>query len=129
MSADSWYFSAPFDYAHVHRLGKVDLQERFRRVEETMKRLSDGATGVRSGLSDTRYVKHLVVYLVSFLIKNMIRLLDEAEALDQLSRELHGRVSELVASLDGNFWLPCLRHIVFPSSSRSCSKRRCTSTG
>jgi hypothetical protein len=35
----------------------------------------------------------------------MIRLLDEAEALDQLSRELHGKVSEVVASLDGNFWL------------------------
>lgn len=59
-----------------------DLQERFRRVEETMKKLSDGATEVRSSLSDTR-------------------LLDEAEALDQLSRELHGRVSEVVASLDG----------------------------
>ncbi|KAI9458624.1 putative peripheral membrane protein [Lactarius psammicola] len=59
-----------------------DLQERFRRVEETMKRLSDGATEVRSGLSDTR-------------------LLDEAEALDRLSRELHGRVSEVVTSLDG----------------------------
>ena len=38
--------------------------------------------------------------------KNMIRLLDEAEALDQLSRELHIRVSEIVASLDGKFCYP-----------------------
>ncbi|KAH9171318.1 putative peripheral membrane protein [Lactarius sanguifluus] len=59
-----------------------DLQERFRRVEETMKKLSDGAAEVRSSLSDTR-------------------LLDEAEALDQLSRESHGRISEIVTSLDG----------------------------
>ncbi|KAH9061060.1 putative peripheral membrane protein [Lactarius vividus] len=59
-----------------------DLQERFRHVEETMKKLSDGAAEVRSSLSDTRP-------------------LDEAEALDQLSRESHGRISEIITSLDG----------------------------
>ena len=69
-----------------------------------MKRLSDGATGVRSSLSDTRYVRHLVVR--RFSKKYVIRLLDEAEALDRLSRELHGRVLELVASLDGNYSYP-----------------------
>lgn len=42
------------------------------------------------------------------LFKNTIRLLDEAEALDQLSRELHIRVSEIVASLDGKFLAPLL---------------------
>lgn len=66
MSADSWYFSTPFGYAHVHHTRKVDLQERFRRVEETMKKLTDGATEVRSGLSDTRYVGDLVVCLDAF---------------------------------------------------------------
>jgi GTP1/Obg family GTP-binding protein len=77
-----------------------------------MKKLSDGAAEVRLGLSDTRYVRDLVVRLgVSF--KNAIRLLDEAEALDQLSRELHIRVSEIVASLDGKFQLPYLRHIIY----------------
>ena len=59
-------FSTPFGYPHVHHLRKVDLQERFRRVEETMKKLSDGATEVRSGLSDTRYVRNLVVCLGAF---------------------------------------------------------------
>ncbi|KAH9026734.1 putative peripheral membrane protein [Lactarius pseudohatsudake] len=66
--------------ADACRRTHVDLQERFRRVEETMKKLGDGAAEVR--LSDTR-------------------LLDEAEALDQLSRESHGRISEIVTSLDG----------------------------
>lgn len=42
--------------AHVYvRTG--DLQERFRQIEATMKRLADGAAEVRSSLSDTRYVK------------------------------------------------------------------------
>ena len=63
------------------------------------------------------------------LFKNTIRLLDEAEALDQLSRELHIRVSEIVASLDSKFWLPCLCYIVCPSLSRSRSARRYTSNG
>ncbi|KAF8267535.1 hypothetical protein EI94DRAFT_1730240 [Lactarius quietus] len=69
------------DYVSNEKMHQVQMRS-FRRVEETMKKLSDGAAEVRSGLSDTR-------------------LLDEAEALDQLSRELHVRVSEIVASLDG----------------------------
>ena len=72
-----------------------------------MKKLTDGATEVRSGLSDTRYVGDLVICLDAFF-KNTIRLLDEAEALDQLSRELHIRVSEIVASLDGKLLAPLL---------------------
>ncbi len=111
----------------VHHLGKVDLQERFHRVEETMKKLSDGATEVRSSLSDTRYVGNLVVRFDVF--SRMTRLLQEAEALDQLSRELHIRVSEVVASLDGKIWVPLSRNIVCSSSSSSCSKRRCAPSG
>ncbi|KAI9507608.1 putative peripheral membrane protein [Russula earlei] len=58
-----------------------ELRERFHQIEASMKRLSGGAAEVRSSLSDTR-------------------LLDEAEALDQLARELHGKVSEVVSGLD-----------------------------
>ena len=43
----------------------------------------------------------------------MIRLLDEAEALDQLSRDLYLRVSEIVASLDSKLRLSCLRGIIY----------------
>ncbi|KAF8467125.1 autophagy-related protein 11-domain-containing protein [Russula ochroleuca] len=58
-----------------------ELQERFHQIEASMKRLSDDATEVRLSLSDTRF-------------------LDEAEALDQLSRELLSKVSEVVSGLD-----------------------------
>ena len=43
----------------------------------------------------------------------MIRLLDEAEALDQVSRDLYLRVSEIVASLDSKLRLSCLRGIIY----------------
>ncbi|KAH9962908.1 hypothetical protein BC827DRAFT_1195700 [Russula dissimulans] len=74
-----------------------ELQERFHQIETSMRRLSDGAAEVRSSLSDTRP-------------------LDEAEALDQLARELLGKVSEVVSSLDSpvaNFeaLLPELRQL------------------
>ncbi|KAI0250611.1 putative peripheral membrane protein [Lactifluus subvellereus] len=67
--------------AGVCRRTHDDLQERFHHIETTMKRLGEGATEVRLNLSDTS------------------RLLDEAEALDQQSRELHSRVSEVVSAL------------------------------
>ncbi|KAH9973939.1 autophagy-related protein 11-domain-containing protein [Russula compacta] len=65
--------------AHV---GEDTMKGSFLRVEETMKRLVDGATGVRQVLSDTI-------------------LLDEAERLDQLSLKLDVRVSEAVYIANG----------------------------
>ena len=40
--------------------------------------------------------------MFDFLKQTTIRLLDEAEALDQLSRELHTKVSEVVSAFDSN---------------------------
>ena len=82
-----------------------------------MKRLSDGATEVRLSLSDTRYVRAL--FMRSFVLK-IIRLLDEAVALDQLARELLSKASEVVSGLESNFLIPGLSHIVCSSSRRSC---------
>ncbi|KAI0277952.1 hypothetical protein BGY98DRAFT_976913 [Russula aff. rugulosa BPL654] len=59
-----------------------ELQDRFQQIEASMKRLSDGATDVRLSLSDTS------------------TLLDEATTLDQLARELLGKVSDVVSGLD-----------------------------
>ena len=67
-----------------------------------MKRLSDGAAEVRLSLLDTRYVRAAVICSASFLKQTTVRLLDEAEALDELSRELHAKVSEVVSALDSN---------------------------
>jgi len=67
-----------------------------------MKRLSDGAAEVRLSLSDTRYVGAAVIRSTSFVKQTTIRLLDEAEALDQLSREMHTKVSEVVSAFDSN---------------------------
>jgi hypothetical protein len=83
----------------------VDLQERFHQIEARMKRLSDGATEVRLSLSDTRYVGVRIICSIS---SNIIRVLDEAEALDQLARELLGSVSEVVSGLDSKIWIPGL---------------------
>ncbi|KAI0298723.1 putative peripheral membrane protein [Multifurca ochricompacta] len=78
------------DYVSAEKMRQVadacrrthgDLQERFHHVEATMKRLSDGAAEVRLILSDTK-------------------ILNEAEALNQLSHESHGKVSEVISSLD-----------------------------
>lgn len=67
-----------------------------------MKRLSDGAAEVRLSLLDTRYVRAAVICSTSFVKQTTIRLLDEAEALDQLSREMHIKVSEVVSAFDSN---------------------------
>jgi hypothetical protein len=81
-----------------------------------MKRLSDGATEVRLSLSDTRYVR---ARIVCSIFSSIVRPLDEAEALDQLARELLGKVSEIVSGLDSKLWIPGLSHIVYSSSRRS----------
>jgi hypothetical protein len=88
-----------------------------------MKRLSDGATEVRLSLSDTRYVRAL--FICSFFL-NIIRLLDEAAASDQLARELLSKASDIVSGLESNFIVPGLFYIVYSSSRRSCCKRRDT---
>jgi len=80
----------------------ADLRERFHDIEASMKKLSDGAAEVRLSLSDTRYVRAVVMCSTSFIKQTTIRLLDEAEALDQLSRELHTKVSEVVSAFDSN---------------------------
>src|SRR6266850_639772 len=95
----------------------VDLQERFQEIEASMKRLSDGAAEVRSSFSDTRYVRAAVI--CSTFSNDIIRLLDEAEALDKLTRELHGKISEVVSGFDSNIWTLGLSHIVYSSSPRS----------
>jgi hypothetical protein len=82
-----------------------------------MKRLSDGAAEVRSSFSDTRYVR--VAVICSTYSNDVIRLLDEAEALEKLSRELHGKISEVVSGFDSNIWTLSLSHIVYSSSLRS----------
>ena len=68
-----------------------------------MKRLSDGATEVRLSLSDTRYVRAL--FICSFFL-NIIRLLDEAAASDQLARELLSKASDIVSGLESNSSYP-----------------------
>lgn len=67
-----------------------------------MKRLLDGAAEVRLSLSDTTYVRAAVSCSISLLQQTSIRLLDEAETFDQLSRELHTKVSEVVSAFDSN---------------------------
>jgi autophagy-related protein 11 len=91
-------------------VGTGELQERFHQIETSMRRLSDGAAEVRSSLSDTRYVGSLVT---SWIFSDFVRPLDEAEALDQLARELLGKVSEVVSSLDSNLWTLGLSHIIY----------------
>jgi hypothetical protein len=46
-------------------------------------------------------------------LNNIIRLLDEAEALDKLTHELHGKVSEVVSGFDSNSWTLNLSHNVY----------------
>ncbi|KAH9973833.1 hypothetical protein BGW80DRAFT_1306660 [Lactifluus volemus] len=69
-----------------------DLRDRFHQIETKMKNLGEGAAEVRSSLSDTR-------------------ILDEAEALDQQSRELHSKISEVVSAIHSEF-LPPFRQFV-----------------
>ena len=97
-----------------------ELQERFHQIEATMRRLSDGATEVRSSLSDTRYVRARIVFSIS---SSIVRPLNEAEALDQLARELLGKVSEVVSGLDSKLWILGLSHIVYSSMHRSGRQR------
>lgn len=85
-----------------------------------MKRLSDGATEVRSSLSDTRYVRARIVFSIS---SHIVRPLDEAEALDQLARELLGKVSEVVSGLDSKLWIQDWFHIIYSSMHRSGRQR------
>lgn len=95
------FFDSLFIMARVFIFGTEELQERFHQIEATMKRLSDGAAEVRMSLSDTRYVRAWVVCLIS---SSIIRPIDEAEALDQLARELLGKVSEVVSGLDSKLF-------------------------
>jgi hypothetical protein len=64
-----------------------------------MKNLGEGAAQVRLSLSDTRCVRSRSFTRSSQAIS---RLLNEAEALDQLSRELHTKVSDVVSALHSN---------------------------
>ena len=95
----------------------ADLRERFHEIEASMKRLSDGAAEVRLSLSDTRYVRAAVIY--STLSNNITRILDEAEALDRLTRELHDKVSEVVSGFDSNLRTLGLSRTVCSSLPRS----------
>jgi hypothetical protein len=95
----------------------ADLRERFHEIEASMKRLSDGAAEVRLSLSDTRYVRAAVIY--STLSNNITRILDEAEALDRLTRELHDKVSEVVSGFDSNLRTLGLSRTVYSSLPRS----------
>ena len=85
-----------------------------------MKRLSDGATEVRSSLSDTRYVSTRIVFSIS---SSIVRPLDEAEALDQLARELLGKVSEVVSGLDSKLWIQGWSQIIYSLMRRSGRQR------
>jgi hypothetical protein len=70
-----------------------------------MNRLSDGAADVRLSLSDTRYVRVRIICSIS---STPTRLLDEATALDQLVRELLGKVSDVVSGLESKLLDTCL---------------------
>ena len=89
-----------------------ELQDRFQQIEASMKRLSDGATDVRLSLSDTRYVRVRIICSIS---STSARLLDEATALDQLARELLGKVSDVVSGLESNIWYLSLSHVHYSS--------------
>jgi hypothetical protein len=95
--------------SHVHLLGclgayiiKDDLKERLHYVDETMRRLSDGAAGVELELSDTTWVEAPTRNLYSFCSFTK-RLLNEAEILDQVSRKMHDKASKAVRDTDGDF--------------------------
>jgi hypothetical protein len=77
-----------------------ELQERFHQIEASMKRLSDDATEVRLSLSDTRYVSARIMCSISLNIYQVLWM--KPTALDQLSRELFSKVSEVVSGLDSN---------------------------
>jgi hypothetical protein len=94
----------------MSRIG--ELQDRFHQIEASMKRLSDGATEVRLSLSDTRYVRSRIIFSI---FSNIIRLLDEATALDHLTRESLGKVSDVVSGLESKLLIPALSHVVYSS--------------
>ena len=102
----------------------VELLDRFQQIEASMKRLSDGATDVRSSLSDTRYVRVRIICSIS---STVTRLLDEATALDQLARELLGKVSDVISSLDSTLLDTCLVSCRFliTAQVRSLMSRLC----
>jgi autophagy-related protein 11 len=101
-----------------------ELQDRFQQIEASMKRLSDGATDVRLSLSDTRYV---TVRIICSISSTPTRLLDEATTLDQLARELLGKVSDVVSGLDSKLLDTCLvpRRLLITAQVRSLMLRLC----
>lgn len=120
------FFFSPNVRMFMSRTG--ELQDRFQQIEASMKRLSDGATDVRLSLSDTRYVRVRIICLIS---STPTRLLDEATTLDQLARELLGKVSDVVSGLDSELldtcFVPCRLLIaaqVWSLMSRLCYQVR-----
>jgi autophagy-related protein 11 len=101
-----------------------ELQDRFEQIEASMNRLSDGATDVRLSLSDTRYVR---VRIISSTSSTPTRLLDEATALDQLGRELLGKVLDVVSGLDSKHLHTCLVpcRLLIAAQVRSPMSRLC----
>lgn len=102
----------------------VELLDRFQQIEASMKRLSDGATDVRSSLSDTRYVRIRIICSIS---STTTRLLDEATALDQLARELLGKVSDVISGLESTLLDTCLVscRLLIAAQVRSLMSRLC----
>jgi autophagy-related protein 11 len=101
-----------------------ELQDRFEQIEASMNRLSDGATDVRLSLSDTRYVR---VRIISSTSSTPTRLLDEATGLDQLGRELLGKVLDVVSGLDSKHLRTCLVpcRLLIAAQVRSPMSRLC----
>ena len=99
--------SSPYSFSFVRMfISRTDeLQDRFQQIEASMKRLSDGATGVRMSLSDMGYVR---VRITCSIFSTPTRPLDEATSLDQLARELLGKVSDVVSGLDSEPFDTCL---------------------
>ena len=101
-----------------------ELQDRFQQIEASMKRLFDGATDVRLSLSDTRYVRVRSICSISL---TPTRLLDEATALDQLARELLGKVSDVVSGLESKLLntrlVPC--RLLIAAQVRSLMSKLC----
>jgi autophagy-related protein 11 len=113
-----------FSNVHMFMSSTGELQDRFQQIEASMKRLSDGATDVRLSLSDTRYVRARIIYSIS---STPTRLLDEATAIDQLARELLGKVSDVVSGLDSKHLDTCLVpcHLLIVAQVRSLMSRLC----
>lgn len=102
------YFVLLLDCAGAH-VGEDAMKEYFPRIEESLKRLVDGAAGVRQVLSDTMCIGESGPHTFFSSTK---RLLDEAERLDRLSLELDVRVSEAVYIVNGGLSIPWLLHVI-----------------